>query len=143
MRIGELAKAASCTTDTIRFYEREGLLPPPERTDANYRTYSREHIERLRFIRHCRALDMTQDEVRTLLAATDESANGCGTVNALVDEHIAHVEERIAELVYLREQLSALRARCGGESAVDECGIMQGLASMETAPAKTRGTHLG
>ncbi|SAL77819.1 MerR family transcriptional regulator [Caballeronia peredens] len=143
MKIGELAKAANCTTDTVRFYEKEGLLPPPERTEANYRSYSRAHVERLRFIRNCRALDMTQDEVRTLLAASDKPGNGCGSINALVDEHIAHVDERIAELVQLREQLGALRARCGGESAVDECGIMQGLSSMETAPAKPRGTHLG
>lgn len=143
MKIGELAKAANCTTDTVRFYEKEGLLPPPERTRANYRSYTRAHVERLRFVRNCRALDMTHDEVRALLSASDEPGLGCGTINSLLDEHIAHVDERIAELVHLREQLGSLRARCAGEAAVKECGILQGLTSMETALEKHRGTHLG
>ncbi|BBU30205.1 MerR family transcriptional regulator [Burkholderia sp. THE68] len=143
MKIGELAKAANCTTDTVRFYEKEGLLPSPERTEANYRTYTRSHIERLRFIRNCRALDMTHDEVRALLSASDEPSDGCGAINSLLDEHIAHVDERIAELVHLRHQLGTLRARCAGEAAVDECKIMKELTTMKTKPAKSRGTHLG
>ncbi|KDR28442.1 MULTISPECIES: Cd(II)/Pb(II)-responsive transcriptional regulator [Caballeronia] len=143
MRIGELAKAANCTTDTVRFYEKEGLLPPPERTEANYRNYTPAHIDRLRFIRNCRALDMTHDEVRALLSASYEPSIGCGTIDSLLDEHIAHVDERIAELVRLREQLGTLRARCAGDAAVKECGIMQGLTSMETTLEKHRGTHLG
>ena len=143
MKIGELAKLANCTTDTVRFYEKEGLLPPPERTEANYRSYHEGHIDRLRFIRNCRALDMTHDEVRTLLAAADQPATGCGAINALVDEHIMHVNERIEELLELRRQLTSLRERCGGEAAIDECGIMQGLTTMEAMQPKTRTTHLG
>jgi Cd(II)/Pb(II)-responsive transcriptional regulator len=143
MKIGELAKAANCSTDTVRFYEKAGLLPPAERTEANYRCYTHAHVERLRFIRNCRALDMTHDEVRTLLSASDGPDHGCGSINALVDEHIAHVNVRIAELMLLREQLGMLRARCAHESAVDECGILQELTSMETTPSKPRSTHLG
>ncbi|RQH02206.1 Cd(II)/Pb(II)-responsive transcriptional regulator [Paraburkholderia dinghuensis] len=143
MRIGELARLANCTTDTIRFYEKEGLLPEANRTDANYRNYNESHIDRLRFIRNCRALDMTHDEVRTLLRAADEHASNCGAVNALVDEHIEHVNARIDELLQLRDQLVVLRQRCTGEQRVDECEIMHGLSSMETPPAGAKSSHLG
>ncbi len=143
MRIGELAKLANCTTETIRFYEKEALLPPPERNVANYRSYTAGHVDRLRFIRNCRALDMTHDEVRALLVASDDPSSNCESVNALVDDHIAHVDERIAELTHLRQQLRELRQRCGGDAAVEECGIVQGLTSMDTISPKARMTHLG
>lgn len=143
MRIGELAKEANCTTETIRFYEKEGLLTPPERTDSNYRSYNQSHIERLRFIRNCRSLDMAHEEIRALLAASDQPQGDCSAVNALLDEHIAHVDARIEELTRLRQQLTALRTRCNAGSAVDECGIMQGLTTMETKPSKQRTNHLG
>lgn len=143
MRIGELAQLANCTTDTIRFYEKEGLLPEADRTDANYRNYNERHVERLRFIRNCRALDMTHDEVRALLGAADEHASNCGPVNALVDEHIEHVNKRIDELLQLREQLVALRQRCTVEQHVNQCEIMHGIASMETPPAGEKSSHLG
>ena len=71
MRIGELAKAAETQVETIRYYEREALLPQPERTDGNYRVYGPEHVERLLFIRYCRGLDMTLDEIRALLRMKD------------------------------------------------------------------------
>ncbi|AQH04668.1 Cd(II)/Pb(II)-responsive transcriptional regulator (plasmid) [Burkholderia sp. KK1] len=143
MRIGELAKLANCTTETIRFYEKEGLLAPPERNGANYRSYTPSHVDRLRFIRNCRALDMTHDEVRALLVASDDPSGTCESVNALVDDHIVHVDERIAELTHLRQQLTSLRQRCGGGAAVEQCGIVQGLTSMETIAPKPRTTHLG
>jgi Cd(II)/Pb(II)-responsive transcriptional regulator len=143
MKIGELARLANCTTDTIRFYEKEGLLPPADRTTANYRSYNEGHIDRLRFIRNCRALDMTHDEVRALLEAADGPATGCGAVNALVDEHIGHVNTRIDELLQLRAQLTALRERCAGEQPVEECGIIHGLTSMEATQPKAKASHLG
>jgi len=143
MKIGELANAARCTTETIRFYEREGLLPEVERTESNYRCYGTRHLERLRFIRNCRALDMTHEEIRTLLGSMDQPAGDCGGVNQLLDEHIAHVDVRIAELSQLKQQLNGLRQRCQREQPVDACGILQGLASMETESRHERHTHLG
>ena len=71
MKIGELAKAAHTQVETIRYYEREGLLPETARTDGNYRMYAEEHVDRLSFIRHCRGLDMTLDEIRVLLRFKD------------------------------------------------------------------------
>ncbi|MFL9932695.1 Cd(II)/Pb(II)-responsive transcriptional regulator [Paraburkholderia sp. RL18-103-BIB-C] len=143
MKIGELAKIAHCTTETIRFYEKEGLLPEAERTEANYRSYSATHVERLRFIRNCRALDMTHDEIRALLHLTDAPADGCGGIDALIDEHIAHVDTRIEELQQLKVQLTTLREQCPGEQAVEDCGIVHGLTEMDVSAPRPRHTHLG
>ncbi len=143
MRIGELAKAAHCTTDTIRFYEKEGLMPDAQRTNANYRDYSTVHIERLRFIRNCRALDMTHDEIRALLTLTDQPSDRCGSIDALLDAHIGHVDARLAELQQLRTQLLTLRERCTGGRRIDACGIVQGLAEMDTPATPVKRTHVG
>ena len=143
MKIGELAQVAQCTVETVRYYEKEGLLSAPARTATNYRSYGNSHVERVRFIRNCRALDMTHEEIRTLLALMDQPAGDCGSVNQLLDKHITHVDVRIAELSHLKQQLSELRQCCQREQAVDACGILQGLASMETIPRHKRHTHVG
>jgi len=143
MKIGELANAARCTTETVRFYEREGLLVKASRTEANYRHYDATHLERLRFIRNCRALDMTHEEIRGLLRLKDAPAEDCGAVNTLLDDHIGHVDARIAELLHLKQQLGALRQQCQVEQAVDACGILRGLAAMEAGTQVERHTHLG
>src|SRR5262249_50343033 len=140
----ELAQAAQCTVETVRYYEKEGLLPEPGRTAANYRAYGPEHVERLRFIRNCRALDMSHEEIRALLQMASHPHDSCGSVNAVFDQHIAHVEERIAELTRLKAQLTGLRQRCQSPaSEVDDCGILHGLAEMDTPTASARHTHLG
>ena len=143
MKIGELAKVAQCTAETVRYYEKEGLLAAPARTAANYRSYSCAHVDRLRFIRNCRALGMTHEEIHALLGLMDQPASNCSGVNQLLDEHIAHVDVRIAELSQLKQQLSELRQRCQSEKAMDACEILQGLSSMETEPRHERHTHLG
>lgn len=143
MKIGELATLAQCTVETVRYYEKEGLLPAPGRTAGNFRVYGPEHIERLRFIRNCRTLDMSHEEIRALLLLTDQPADDCGAINDVFDQHIAHVDERIQELAQLKSQLSSLRQRCQTEQAVDSCGILQGLAAMETEQKPERHTHLG
>ncbi|MGB3290343.1 MAG: Cd(II)/Pb(II)-responsive transcriptional regulator [Burkholderiaceae bacterium] len=143
MRIGELAKAAHCGTETIRYYEKEGLLPEPQRSEGNYRHYGKEHIERLRFIRNCRTLDMTHDEIRSLLAFVDRPGGDCEPVNDLLDEHIGHVDLRIAELQRLRSQLKALRRQCASAQSIDQCGIIHGLVSMPTSEKLPPGSHLG
>lgn len=143
MRIGELAQIAQCTVETIRYYERQNLLPEPERTTGNFRCYGSSHLERLRFIRNCRALDMTHGEIRTLLTIMDQPTAGCGQINALLDEHMGHVDARIGELQQLKQQLHELRHRCQSEKAVEDCGILQGLVTMEIAVRPERHTHLG
>lgn len=143
MKIGKLASMANCSTETVRFYEKEGLLPEPDRTDSNYRTYRSHHLERLRFIRNCRTLDMTHDEIRSLLGLMDHPQGDCEPVNTLLDEHIVHVDVRLQELARLRIQLLDLREQCACASAVEDCGIIQGLASMETEEKQPSGSHLG
>jgi Cd(II)/Pb(II)-responsive transcriptional regulator len=128
MRIGELAKRAGCGADTVRYYEREGLLPPPGRSEGNYRLYDAGHLARLVFVRNCRALEMSLGEIRLLLQVKDGGGADCSGVAALLDAHIGHVDERIARLSALREQLGLLRERCCGVTPVADCGILQGLA---------------
>lgn len=127
MKIGELAKAARTQSETIRYYEREGLAPQVARTDANYRVYDESHVERLAFIRHCRSLDMTLGEIRTLLHFKDAPSENCTEVNGLLDEHIGHVATRIRELKGLEKELKALRQQCASGHAAADCGILSGL----------------
>lgn len=141
MKIGELAKITKCTVETIRYYEKEGLLPAPARTSGNYRHYTEKHVDRLRFIRNCRALDMNHDEIRALLAFMDQPDQGCGAVNTLLDEHILHVNTRIGELQHLSAQLQELRNQCQHEQPLEDCGILQELTEMETEPTAPYHTH--
>jgi Cd(II)/Pb(II)-responsive transcriptional regulator len=144
VKIGELAQMAGCSADTIRFYEKEGLLPAAQRTEANYRRYHAGHLERLRFLRNCRSLDMTHEEIRRLLGAADGPGSDCGAVSALIDEHIGHVSTRIDELLQLRAHLVTLRERCAGAHAVEDCGIIHGLTEMDSvSAAKKKLSHLG
>lgn len=143
MKIGELAAATDTGVETIRYYEREGLLPAPARTESNYRSYGAEHVARLQFIRYCRGLDMSLEEIRVLLRFKDSPHENCGDVNAVLDEHIGHVTRRIKELRALEKELKELRAQCGDVREAKECGILEGLARASSAPAKkTRGEHL-
>lgn len=128
MRIGELAKATDTQVETIRYYEREALLPQPGRTDGNYRVYGPEHVERLSFIRYCRGLGMALDEIRELLRLKDSPPQDCSGINALIDEHIKHVAVRIKELKVLQRQLVELRTGCAGKASVSECGVLSGIA---------------
>jgi Cd(II)/Pb(II)-responsive transcriptional regulator len=145
MRIGELAQVTGTQVETIRYYEKERLLPEPGRSDGNYRVYGPEHVDLLQFIRHCRALDMSLEEVRVLLRLRDAPAEDCGDVDALLDEHIGHVVQRIKALRSLERQLKDLRARCASESDAAHCGILSELAAAARARpvATTRERHLG
>lgn len=136
MKIGELAKATGSLVENIRFYEREGLLPQAERTEGNYRIYGQDHAERLAFIRNCRNLDMTLNEIRALLRFKGAPTENCGEVNALLDEHIGHVADRIRELKALEKNLKALRLQCQAANASKDCGILQGLSDTPEAASR-------
>ena len=139
LKIGELVKATGTQVETVRFYEREGLLPEAARTESNYRVYAQAHAERLGFIRNCRNLDMTLSEIRALLRFRDAPSEDCGDVNSLLDEHIGHVAERIRELKVLEKTLMTLRLQCSEASASKHCGILQGLSDgSKAAPNKAR-----
>lgn len=143
MKIGELAKLTDCQVETVRYYEREGLLPAPARSDGNYRVYTQAHVERLTFIRNCRSLDMTLEEIRSLLSLRDSPQDQCESVNALIDEHIQHVNARVASLQALQAQLLELRQRCI-DGTLEHCGILQQLeASGGVVAAESEHSHVG
>lgn len=123
--IGKAAALSGVSTANIRFYEKEGLLAPGVRTANSYRSYSSGDIHQLRFIRLCRAMDMSLDEVRTLLNLDLAEKADCAAANAALEAHIAHVSERLAELQVLQQDLMDLRARCDGTGP--QCRIMQAL----------------
>src|SRR5688500_12534221 len=108
MRIGELAQQAGVDVQTVRYYEREGLLEAPARTASGYRTYGEQHLERLNFVRHCRSLDMPLAEIRTLLELSAQENVSCAQVDGLVQEHLARVRTKRAALEMLEAQLETL-----------------------------------
>jgi Cd(II)/Pb(II)-responsive transcriptional regulator len=136
MRIGELAKAAGLDVETVRYYEKAGLLPAPARRDNNYRRYDDSASERLNFIRNCRALDMSLDEIRILLRFIDRPSGDCSPVDALVAEHLGHVRRRLAGLRQLERQLVLLQQACGHAKPQAVCGIVLALGSAKKSPAK-------
>jgi Cd(II)/Pb(II)-responsive transcriptional regulator len=136
MTIGELARATGCGIETIRYYEHEGLLPKPGRTSGNFRRYGQEHAELLSFIRHCRSLDMALNEIRILLRFRSAPEKNCGEVNALLEIHIGHVEERIAELRSLEGQLRALRENATAGDPRSTVGFCRDLVAL-----RMTGTH--
>ena len=144
MKIGELAAATDTAIETIRFYEREGLLQAAARSGGNFRLYEAPHLERLQFIRYCRSLDMSLDEVRVLLRFRDKPEEACADVNALLDEHMGHVSKRIQELKELERQLKDLRRRCGSDRSAKECGVLSGLsqAARDTSGVVGKRGHL-
>ncbi|MDR2093185.1 MAG: Cd(II)/Pb(II)-responsive transcriptional regulator [Azoarcus sp.] len=143
MKIGELAKAADTPVETIRYYERSGLLPETARTENNYRIYGEAQRDRLLFIRRCRGLDMSLDEIRLLLRFKDSPDENCAQVNALLDAHIGHVSVRIGELKNLERQLKALRKTCREARESSQCGILNGLSTcQESAPHTGKTGHV-
>lgn len=112
MRIGELAAATGVDSETIRYYEREGLLNTPTRQLNGYRTYGRPQLERLSFIRHCRALDIPLADIRQLIAILDGPGEDCGQVDHLIDAQLARVQARLQSMRALKRQLTELRKRC-------------------------------
>jgi len=127
-RIGDAARASGVASATIRFYERQGLLAPSGRADNDYRLYSAADVHRLRFIRLCRALDMSLDEVRALLSLDAGRPEDCAAADATLAAHLGHVRERIAELRLLERQLHALRRRCTAVPATGRrCGLIESL----------------
>ena len=129
-RIGELARRAECLVQTVRYYEAEGLLPQAARSEGNFRMYDESHLERLLFIRRCRAKDMNLADIRVLLSFRDRPELGCAEVNDLVDAHIDQVRAKIRDLQELERQLMALRQSCGSDRAASDCGILNGLAQL-------------
>ena len=128
MRIGQLARSVGVDTQTIRFYEREGLLPPPDRQDNGYRIYTERHVERMDFIRRCRILELSLAEIHELQRDQGAPHQPCRVINTLLDDHLAHVRSRITDLQVLEKQLTSLRASCNDDRDIGACGVLEGLS---------------
>ena len=127
MRIGELAKATGTKAETIRYYEREGILPAADRTDSNYRDYSGNHLAALTFVRRARQLGFSMAQVRELLALSDRVDNPCQVVDELVREQLEEVEQKILDLSSLRDELRLMLRSCEA-NRIGECRIVESLA---------------
>jgi Cu(I)-responsive transcriptional regulator len=125
--IGELARATGTKAETIRYYERIGLLPKPSRTAANYRSYGSAELARLSFIRRARALGFTIEQVGALLDLADNRARSCEAVDALAKEHLTAIEAKISDLSALRRELADLIGQCS-RGTIADCRIIDALA---------------
>jgi Cd(II)/Pb(II)-responsive transcriptional regulator len=129
MRIGEIASQIGTDVETVRYYERIGLLDEPERNSSGYRQYAVSHQERLQFIRRCRSLQMSISDIRTLLGLKNEPAAACEGVDDLLDHQIERVRQQLESLQQLKEQLITLRCQCRQPHSVQECAIIKNLSA--------------
>jgi DNA-binding transcriptional MerR regulator len=127
MNIGELARASDTNVETIRYYERIGLLPAPPRTAGNYRNYSATHASRLSFTRRARDLGFSIEQIRALLRLADQKQQPCEAVDVIARAHLAEVKRKLADLTALRRELESLIAQCR-LGTIAECRILEALA---------------
>jgi Cu(I)-responsive transcriptional regulator len=127
MKIGEMATATATNIETVRYYEKIGLLPAPARDAANYRSYGKAHLARLSFIRRARDLGFTLDQVRELLGLADDRQQSCAAVDAIATTHLTEIDRKIADLQALRGELSRLISDCR-QGTVADCLIIDTLA---------------
>ncbi len=127
LTIGDLGKATNTKVETIRYYERIGLLAKPDRTGGNYRAYGQDALARLSFIRRARDLGFSLDQVRELLTLASQDQRDCGSVDAIANSHLAEIDRKLADLAALRRELSAVIASCNG-GKIAECRILESLA---------------
>jgi Cd(II)/Pb(II)-responsive transcriptional regulator len=126
--IGELAKETGVKVVTIRYYEQVGILPEPSRTTGNYRTYTVEHVDRLRFVRRCRDLGFSLDQIKDLFRLSSEDLSSCKEVCQLAERHIEEIEEKIADLKRLASELRQISSSCSGKRRMAECRILEALS---------------
>ena len=124
MRIGHLAGKAGVAVDTVRYYERQGLLPEPARRPSGYRDYGDDELRQLRFVRRCKALGFSLDETRELLRLNADPAADRADVRALAERRLADVDAKLRELRAFRESLAALSASCSGHGPLEGCPII-------------------
>jgi Cu(I)-responsive transcriptional regulator len=127
LSIGALAKATDTKVETVRYYERAGLLPEPARTGGNYRAYRQEHLARLSFVRRARDLGFSLDQVRELLRLADQKDQSCAEIDIIARGHLAEVDRKIADLTALGNELRQIIGQCG-HGTVAECRIIEALS---------------
>ena len=129
MKIGELAVATGTSVETVRYYEKIGLLVPPGRTAANYRSYGHAHLARLSFVRRARDLGFTLAAVRELLALSDDKSQSCEAVDHIARVQLVEVDRKIGDLTALRTELGRVLGACR-RGKVADCKIIETLAPL-------------
>ena len=127
MQIGEIAKQADCTVETVRYYEREGLIRAPERQANGYRHYNKSHLAQLVFVRHCRSLDLPLGDIRTLQSLKSIPEQQCREISELIDSQIGRIKQQIDSLQLLKKQLRTLSNTCNSDHTIGDCKIMRSL----------------
>lgn len=135
LKIGQLSAATGTNVETIRYYERIGLLPAPDRTSGNYREYAPEHVDRLNFIRHARGLGFDIQSIRSLLDLAQDPNRDCGEADRIASGHLLAVERKIAQLQQLQQELQRMISQCRGGS-VSNCRILQVLSDHDLCAAE-------
>ncbi len=126
MTRGVIAKRTGVNIETVRYYERIGLLPAPPRSEGGHRIYDEDLLRRLNFIRRCRELGFALDEIRGLLGLVDGGGYTCGEVEVLTTVHLEDVRRKLADLKRLEKVLGEMVARCAG-GEVPECPVIEAL----------------
>ena len=126
MMIGKVSSLTGCNIETIRYYEKEGMLPPPRRSEGGHRLYSVTLVQRLRFIRRSRELGFSLAEVRQLLEIVDGEHVSCVKVKEIADAHLVDIREKIADLQKMETSLARMALQCSGRD-VPECPIVEVL----------------
>jgi DNA-binding transcriptional MerR regulator len=127
-RIGDLAKQTGVKVVTIRFYEQSRLLPACERTAGNYRVYGQDHLQRLHFVRRCRELGFSIEQIRELVQLSAAALPTCADLCCLAADHLRDVESKIADLKRMAKELRRIGAFCDGKQPSAECGIVAVLS---------------
>lgn len=127
LSIGRLSKRTGCNIETIRYYERIGILPAPPRSAGGHRLYDDGHLKRLSFVRRCRELGFTLEDVRVLLGLVDGGTYTCADIKSLTLEHIKSVRRKIGDLKRIERVLTDIAGRCDG-GAVPDCPIIEALS---------------
>ena len=134
LSIGKLSQQSGVNIETIRYYEKIGVMPAPGRSAGGFRIYEPDHLKRLSFVRRSRLLGFSLDEIRSLLRLVDGHGYTCAEVHALMLSHLAEIRRKIRDLRRLQRAMAEMAARCSGES-VPECPIVDALFD---APAAGR-----
>jgi len=127
MNIGQLSRRTGVPIDTVRYYEKQCLLPPPTRSASGYRHYEADDVLRLNFIRRAKVLGFTLDEIRDLLALSSARDGDMAAIRAAAADKLADVERRLAELTRMRDGLRTLVEACPGHGTLDQCPILGAL----------------
>jgi DNA-binding transcriptional MerR regulator len=128
LSIGELGRAAGVKVVTIRYYEQVKLMPEPARTEGNYRAYKQDHLHRLQFIRRCRDLGFTLEQVRDLLRLSTQSKLECSGITRITARHLKDIERKVDDLRRLAEELRRIHKRCPGKRLIADCRILEALS---------------